>query len=159
MAKRLLLNVLLSVLGDYVEGLSEENLKLGVWSGEIQLNHLQINRTVLQRLNLPVVIHHGSIKNLHIRIPWASLESNPLKVSIDGIYLQVGPLDLSKMAANELHVRAIEMKAFRLQEIGKWRLFLLHQLILLEYPLLCILCFHSLLLLLPPLNLNRLVYL
>ena len=119
MAKRLLLNVLLSVLGDYVEGLSENNLKLGVWSGEIHLSNLQINRTILQRLNLPVVIHHGSVKALNIKIPWASLESNPLKINIDGIYLQVGPLDLSQMEAEELTVRALEMKIFRLKEIDK----------------------------------------
>ena len=119
MAKRLLLNVLLSVLGDYIEGLSEDNLKLGVWSGEISLNNLQLNRSILQRLNLPVVIAHGSVQYLQVVIPWASLESNPVKIIIDGIYLQVGPLDLAVLDAEELTVRALAMKTFKLQEIDK----------------------------------------
>jgi hypothetical protein len=36
MAKQLLLNALTDVIGDFVEGLSEENLKLGVWKGEVR---------------------------------------------------------------------------------------------------------------------------
>ena len=119
MAKRLLLNVLLSVLGDYIEGLSEDNLKLGVWSGEISLNNLQLNRTILQRLNLPVVIAHGSVKSLHVVIPWATLESNPVKIRIDGVLLQIGPLDLSILDAEDLTVRALAVKQFKLQEIDK----------------------------------------
>jgi vacuolar protein sorting-associated protein 13A/C len=119
MAKRLLLNVLLSVLGDYIEGLSEDNLKLGVWSGEISLNNLHLNRTILQRLNLPVVIAHGSVKSLHVQIPWATLESNPLKIRIDGVFLQIGPLNLSKLDAEELTVRALAVKQLKLQEIDR----------------------------------------
>ena len=119
MAKRLLLNVLVSVLGDYVEGLTEENLKLGVWSGEIVLNNLQVNRSILQRLNLPVVIVHGSVKNLQVRIPWASLESNPVRITIDGIYLQLSPLDLSVLNAEDLTARALSMKQYKLSEADK----------------------------------------
>ena len=119
MAKRLLLNVLVSVLGDYIDGLTEENLKLGVWSGEIVLNNLQVNRSILQRLNLPIVIIHGSVKNLQVRIPWASLESNPVRITIDGIYLQVGPLDLSVLDAEELTNRALEVKQYKLTEADK----------------------------------------
>lgn len=66
-----------------------------------------------------MVIDHGSVKSLQVVIPWASLESNPLKIIIDGIYLQVGPLDLSVLNAEELTVRALAMKTFKLQEIDK----------------------------------------
>ena len=119
MAKKLLLNVLLSVLGDYIEGLSEDNLKLGVWSGEISLNNLQLNRTILQKLNLPVIIAHGSVKSLLIKIPWATLESNPVKITIDGIYLQVGPLELSLLNAEDLTIRALAVKQYKLDEVEK----------------------------------------
>lgn len=70
MAKQLLLNILGDVLGNYVDGLSVENLKLGVWSGKIELHNLQLKRTALDGLNLPISVSHGSLKNLIVRIPW-----------------------------------------------------------------------------------------
>ena len=42
MAKKLLLNTLHDVLSDYVKDLSPEKLKVGVWSGKIVLNDLQV---------------------------------------------------------------------------------------------------------------------
>ena len=42
MAKTLLLNALHEVLSDYVVDLSPEKLKVGVWSGKIVLNELQV---------------------------------------------------------------------------------------------------------------------
>lgn len=42
MAKNLLLNALHEVLADYVVDLSPEKLKVGVWSGKIVLNELQV---------------------------------------------------------------------------------------------------------------------
>ena len=40
MAAAILLSVLTRVLGEYVNGLTEDNLKLGVWAGKISLNNL-----------------------------------------------------------------------------------------------------------------------
>lgn len=42
MAKALLLNALHEALSDYVAGLSPERLKVGVWSGKIVLDELQV---------------------------------------------------------------------------------------------------------------------
>lgn len=42
MAKALLLNALHDALSDYVVGLSPEKLKVGVWSGKIVLNELEV---------------------------------------------------------------------------------------------------------------------
>lgn len=42
MAKALLLNALHDALADYVLGLSPEKLKVGVWSGKIVLDDLQV---------------------------------------------------------------------------------------------------------------------
>lgn len=50
MAKALLLNALHDALSDYVVGLSPERLKVGVWSGKIVLDELQVrgSRSVVQ---------------------------------------------------------------------------------------------------------------
>jgi len=119
MAKRLLLNVLVSVLGDYIEDLTEDNLKLGVWSGEIVLNDLRINRKILQKLGLPVSIVHGAVTSLTVIIPWASLETNPVRILADGVYLQVNQLNVADMNGEFMMKRAIEMKRFKLDEADK----------------------------------------
>ena len=69
MAKKLLLDVLVRVLGEYVE-LSEEklDLNLAVWSGQIVLHDLRLKTDKLLR-NFNLSILHGSIKTLEIIIP------------------------------------------------------------------------------------------
>lgn len=115
MAKRLLLNILVDVLDDYVEGLSIENLKLGVLSGKIELNNLQLKRTGLDKLNLPISITHGSLKQLKLKVPWTALESKPVRVIIDGVYLQAGPLDVSSLSPEQLRKMAFDAKRQKLK--------------------------------------------
>eukprot|EP01035_Chromulina_nebulosa_P019459 gene19459-25341_t len=88
MAKRLLLGLLVDVLGSYVEGLTEENLKVGVWSGKLQFTNLKLKKSALDNLNLPVTVSHGMLELLKIKVPWTSLDSKPVQVTIDGLYLQ-----------------------------------------------------------------------
>ena len=115
MAKRLLLNILVDVLDDYVEGLSIENLQLGVLSGKVELNNLQLKRTGLDKLNLPISVTHGSLKQLKLKVPWTALESKPVRVIIDGLYLQAGPLDVNSLTPEQLKNMAFDVKRQRLK--------------------------------------------
>ncbi|KAJ1434358.1 N-terminal region of Chorein, a TM vesicle-mediated sorter-domain-containing protein, partial [Ochromonadaceae sp. CCMP2298] len=116
MAKSLLLNVLVDVLGNYVEGLSKENLKVGVWSGTIELHNLKLRATALDDLNLPIKVERGSLKRLQVKIPWANLESKPVTVILDGIYLQAGPLDLHDLKPEDSQRMILSLKRKRIQE-------------------------------------------
>lgn len=89
MAKQLLLNILVDTLGQYIDGLSAENIKLGVWSGKVNLNNLKLREGALDQLNLPISVKRGSLKTLSLHIPWRSLESKPTRITIDGIYALV----------------------------------------------------------------------
>lgn len=102
MAKELLLSVLVDTLGKYVDGLSVENLKIGVWSGKIELKNLKLKHTALDNLNLPIKIKHGALTSLVVRIPWTGLESKPVRVEIDGVYLLACPIDLSTISREEI---------------------------------------------------------
>jgi vacuolar protein sorting-associated protein 13A/C len=101
MAKSLLLTVLVEVLGKYVEGLKEENLKVGVWSGKIQMFNLKLKENALDDLNLPVKIVRGSLKSLVVKVPWTQLASKPVEIYLEGIYALVCPLDLHKVSAED----------------------------------------------------------
>lgn len=119
MAKSLLLNALVRVLGDYVNGLTEENLKVGVWSGKIVLNSLELNHNILYRLNLPVDVFQGTAKTLEVIIPWGSLESCPIKVNIDGVFIQIGPLDISSFKPDDVRRRLSANKQYKLSRNDK----------------------------------------
>lgn len=61
MAKALLLNALHKTLADYVVGLSPEKLKVGVWSGKIILQDLQVSPRACRWIRAPSAQHaqHG----------------------------------------------------------------------------------------------------
>ncbi|RYH32247.1 hypothetical protein EON65_00940 [archaeon] len=101
MAKSLLLNVLVDVLGNYVEGLTRENLKLGVWSGKIEFSNLLLKESALDQLNLPIRVVKGSLNKLVVKVPWTALESKPVEVFVDGVYLLATPLDFSKISPED----------------------------------------------------------
>jgi vacuolar protein sorting-associated protein 13A/C len=119
MAKELLLNALVGVLGDYVEGITQENLKVGVWSGKIELKNLQLNRYGIEKLKLPVSILNGYVKTLTVSIPWTSLASQPVKIFIDGVHLLLGPLDFHSFNSQEATERALLQKKSRLLQAEK----------------------------------------
>ena len=83
--KKILYGVLQDALGDYIEGLTPESLRLGLWSGKIELRDLRVNTKAVEALGLPVRIDAGSIGRLSIAIPWSSLGSTPVRVAIEDI--------------------------------------------------------------------------
>ena len=110
MAKDLLLNVLVDILGNYVAGLTKENLKIGVWAGKIELFNLKLKSTALDQFHLPVQVNKGSLQKLKLKIPWASLDKKPVKVIIDGIYLEACPIDLMKLSSSEIKSMILSTK-------------------------------------------------
>lgn len=119
MAKNLLLNVLVDVLGKFVDGLSVDNLKVGVFSGKISLLNLKLKPSALEDVNLPVTITNGSLKKLILRIPWTHLESKPVVVEMDGLLLQVGPFDLMKTTPDGLRKVLLEAKHKALENVDE----------------------------------------
>lgn len=120
MAKKLLLDALVKVLGEFIE-LNEENLdlSLAVWSGQIVLNNLKLKTDKLLR-NINLQVLHGSIKSLEIVIPWTALLNSPVKVLIDGVYLQVSPLNLDILDKKETKKRVMESKIKQLNLADKF---------------------------------------
>lgn len=118
MAKRWLLNALVKVLGEFVE-LDENNLNLAVWAGQITLNDLKLKAdNILKDFNF--VIHHGLVESLEITIPWTALFVSPLKIKINGIYLDVGPSELNLSDQAKLIEKIFQEKLRKLQVIDQY---------------------------------------
>lgn len=81
------------------------------------LQNLELNRTSIQKLNLPVSVANGCVKRVEISIPWTSLESQPVKVDMSGIFLQVGPVVVTNLDPMEVSARALENKRHKLEAL------------------------------------------
>ena len=69
-AKRTLLGVLEATVGQYVDGISTEKLKLGLWSGKVQLMDLSLKAGALDSLMLPIVVESGRVAKISLSVPW-----------------------------------------------------------------------------------------
>ena len=81
MAKSLLLRALKEAFGKYVDGISDSNLEVAVWSGEVKLTNLTLKKELFETnaLELPVNVRLGRIDQLDIKVPWSSLGASPCK--------------------------------------------------------------------------------
>ena len=73
MAKEYVLGLLVKILGDFIDNITEDRLKVGVWSGKIVLENLVLKQECISKLNLPVSLVCSSIEHLEVIIPWLSL--------------------------------------------------------------------------------------
>jgi len=68
------------------QNLTPADLKLSLWGGDVRLKNLQLKLDVLEEeLNLPVQFLSGRIHELVIHIPWTSLGSEPIVVTVNTI--------------------------------------------------------------------------
>nr|CAH7728214.1 unnamed protein product [Callosobruchus chinensis] len=74
----------------FLDDVDNTQLKLA-WSGAAELTNVVIKPSILEDLNLPVQVIHGSIGKLALKIPWHSIYSSPTTVLIENVYLVVAP--------------------------------------------------------------------
>ena len=84
-------NLLEKVLGPFVVGLDKRSLNLSVWSGEVLLHGLQLRTEALDALPIPVKAIGGTLGEVRVTVPWRKLGKQPLIISIDRVFLVVGP--------------------------------------------------------------------
>jgi len=56
----LIFYVILRYLGDFVEGISKDQLNPGILGGSIELNNVQVRTDALNRLELPIYVTRGT---------------------------------------------------------------------------------------------------
>ncbi|XP_020520361.1 uncharacterized protein LOC18430003 [Amborella trichopoda] len=85
------LHLLRRYLGEYVQGLSAEALRISVWKGDVVLKDLQLKAEALNSLKLPVTIKAGFIGTITLQVPWKSLGKEPVIVLVDRIFALAHP--------------------------------------------------------------------
>ena len=110
--KTVLFNALQGVIGDLIVGFTADKLKVGLWSGKIELDNLEVNVEAARKLGLPVRIIFGKVARLSVSIPWTALGSQPVRIFIRGVSVLAAPeaspadsADLAKELGDALAAR------------------------------------------------------
>ncbi|KAG0185188.1 hypothetical protein DFQ28_009826 [Apophysomyces sp. BC1034] len=131
MLESVVASILNRFLGSYVSNLNYDQLKIGIWNGEVNLKDLKLKREALDKLDLPINVSEGiseNIKNdreftvasigflgeLTLSIPWANLKTKPVRVYVNNVYLLAVPKNEDTVTVKEEEERAQQLKQRRL---------------------------------------------
>ena len=96
MLKSRLYEYLKQYLGEYLYGLQEDQLEVAVLSGHLNFTNANFKPTkvneLLLSLGLPVHLKAGFIGRLQVKYHYLSMLSNPIEVTIDDLFLILGPV-------------------------------------------------------------------
>ncbi|EGG23782.1 hypothetical protein DFA_05918 [Cavenderia fasciculata] len=87
MVSHLAATLLSKYLGEYLDDLNKDNVKLSFLSGEAELYDVKIKQTALQRLFPSVVVKQAVVRKLSLFIPWNQIKTKPAIIKLDGIYV------------------------------------------------------------------------
>ncbi|GBG69822.1 hypothetical protein CBR_g4651 [Chara braunii] len=114
MFEGLVYQALVNYLGQYVKGIPREQLRVGLWSGVVLLENVEIQTEAFDYLQLPFAIREGSIGKLQLQVPWKKLGWEPLIVTLKDVVLCAGPWDDSEWGAEPAARRAQAAKRAQL---------------------------------------------
>ena len=134
MAKHLLLSFLTDSLGEYVDNLTMDSVRMGVMDGVLEFHNLHLKPMALARLSLPFIVDDAIIKYLKIVIPWTNLGGGiPVQLTVDGVYVKIRPLDYGSLSKEEMQERSRQLRLAILRraealamEAGLQNLFSMH---------------------------------
>ncbi|KAJ2786527.1 Vacuolar protein sorting-associated protein 13 [Coemansia interrupta] len=102
-------------LGNYVTNLETNQLKLGIWQGDVKLEKLRLKQDALDKLRLPVDIKEGWLGTLTISIPWSNLKGEPVRIHIDDVYVLATPCFQEKFDPDREEEREYKRKMRKLE--------------------------------------------
>ena len=85
--------VLQKALGAYLEGIDSASLHASVWNGDIVLRNVSLKTSALEALQLPVRVLGGSVGVVRVQVPWRKLRTDPIIITIEGLWLLLAPQD------------------------------------------------------------------
>jgi Vacuolar protein sorting-associated protein len=90
MVDYLVKSLLKRYLGDFIE--NDLSVSMSLFSGQADLKDVSIKRDVFQKFGLPLEMIFGKIGHLKLKVPYASLSSNPVQALLEEVDIIVRPL-------------------------------------------------------------------
>ncbi|KAL3675941.1 hypothetical protein R1sor_025889 [Riccia sorocarpa] len=121
MFEGVLSQLLAGYLGHYVKGIQREQFRIGLWSGEAQLENVELRLEAFDYLQLPFSIKQGTVGKLKFQVPWQKLGWEPILISLEDVNLLAGPHEDSEWDGEASERRAVAAKkaALAAAEIAK----------------------------------------
>jgi vacuolar protein sorting-associated protein 13A/C len=91
MLEGLVASLLNRFLGMYIRNFDPGQLKVGIWSGDVKLQGLELRKEALDQLRLPLNVVEGHLGALTLKIPWSNLRGQPVQVYIEDVFLLAAP--------------------------------------------------------------------
>ena len=96
--------VIAKVLSPYLEGISRENLRLAIFSGNVRLNDLKVNPAILTELNMhEFVMDSATVASVVVSIPWTNPINGKIVIEVEGVSARVqyapSTLDRTKLVS------------------------------------------------------------
>lgn len=118
--------LLVGTLTPYLDGISLDNLHLGVFSGSVELKDLKVKKDALTLLGLEGLrCRTGSIRLIKLVVPWNKLYTGKLRAILHGVHLEVehiGDTSTSELSdaklvqdMQDMKRRAIELRVSQLR--------------------------------------------
>jgi vacuolar protein sorting-associated protein 13A/C len=79
--------VLNQVLGTYIKDFNAEQVSVGLWNGTMSMKQLQLKPNVFDEFQLPIALTTGTIGSLDISIPWMTVFSSGVRITVKDVYL------------------------------------------------------------------------
>ena len=87
MAKRIVLRLLDEYLGQYVKGIDKKDLEVSLLRGRVRAANLTLRPEAFDKLQLPLTIAAGYIGSLSLDVPWTSLMSEPVVLTLERVFI------------------------------------------------------------------------
>lgn len=91
MVSRLVGSVIANLLNDKIENLDSNQLNVSLLSGNLELRDLKIRQSILDEVNLPIVLQKGVVGKISVSVPWLNISAQPSVFTIDDVFLLCGP--------------------------------------------------------------------
>ena len=115
MLEGLVATLLNRFLGMYVKNFDANQLRVGIWNGEVSLKNMELRREALDQLKLPVNVVEGHVGNLTLTLPLSNLRGKPVKINIDEVFLLAAPKEDAAYDEEEERKRAQAVKMEKLE--------------------------------------------
>eukprot|EP01134_Creolimax_fragrantissima_P005907 CFRG5907T1 len=119
MLESLATTILNRYLGEFVENVGQESLNIQMWHGQVDVKGLCLKAGALDRFDLPLEVALGHIEHLEMRIPWNSLKSSPVVITITGLYAVLKPRSETEYNEEADDERKQTLKIKRLEDFEK----------------------------------------
>nr|CDS30225.2 Vacuolar protein sorting associated protein 13A [Hymenolepis microstoma] len=108
-------------LGSYLETLSASQLSLGLLSGNVSLENVDVRATAFDDFQIPVRVIQGHIRKLKLKIPFKNLYTEPVIAELEGLYILAVPRAAAVYDENKERQYRREAKRRTLQSIDELR--------------------------------------